>query len=142
MGPNGLRDLLKVKRRALLRRFDPFVAASASPCHISTSGSSDRTADCVSACTLNMATVEQIKELRHATSTSELPADARDVTKPGAMNARTKPMILTEAMGNKPYLWNPVFNRGMDRWTYVHCAFWTLTCDHPVHKLIHEHVTC
>ena len=61
-----------------------------------------------------MTTVEEVRELRHTGSTSDLPPDARDVTKPGAMNARTKPMVLTEALGNAPYLWNPVFNRGIE----------------------------
>lgn len=64
-----------------------------------------------------MATVQETRELRHLTSRSmsisELPPDARDVTKPGVMSARTKPMILTESMGNAPYLWNPIFNRGI-----------------------------
>lgn len=59
-----------------------------------------------------MATAEETRILRTAPSTSDLPEQARDVTKPGAVQARTKPMKLTEAMGNAPYLWNPVFNRG------------------------------
>lgn len=58
--------------------------------------------------------VEHItRELRHVGSTSELPEVARDVTKPGATEARTKQMRLTEAMGNAPYLLQPCFNRGM-----------------------------
>jgi len=59
-----------------------------------------------------MATAEETRRLRTAPSASDLPQEARDVTKPGAVQARTKPMKLTEAMGNAPYLWNPVFNRG------------------------------
>lgn len=61
---------------------------------------------------LAMATAEETRQLRRKASASDLPVEARDVTKPGAVQARTKPMKLTEAMGNAPYLWNPVFNRG------------------------------
>ena len=84
-----------------------------------------------------MATAEETRILRTAPSTSDLPEQARDVTKPGAVQARTKPMKLTEAMGNAPYLWNPVFNRGQARpfyadtaltsFGYVSAAFWLYT---------------
>lgn len=58
--------------------------------------------------------VEQItRDLRHVGSTSDLPEVARDATKPGATESRTKHMRLTEAMGNTPYLMQPCFNRGI-----------------------------
>ena len=60
-----------------------------------------------------MATEEETRTLRHVGSTSDLPPEARDVTKPGAVQARTKPMKLTEAVGNAPYLCQPCFNRGL-----------------------------
>ena len=61
-----------------------------------------------------MATTAERRQLEKMGSASDLPPEARDVCKPGALEARTKPMKLTEQIGNAPLIWNPVFNRGMN----------------------------